>query len=168
MAGIHTGTLTKLGLVRMNWKQRFFVLSDADGAATLHYYANEHGKALGKLELHPLSFVERCAKFDHGIVLYVVYAVHQAVDVAAPLPVQQRIHNGVDAVRGLTRPSAPESRYTPSRIMYLRAASDEDRSMWIDKLQEVMPRHVIPPFAGSLEKQVRSQRGAHNVWLFRR
>lgn len=42
--------------------------------------------------------------------------------------------------------------------MYLRAASEEDRSTWMEKLEEVMPKHVIPPFKGKLEKQVRPER----------
>lgn len=79
MAEIHAGTLTKLGWVRTSWKSRLFVLSAAGGKAKLRYYENEHGKPLGELELHPLSYVELWDKFDHGMVLYVNTARRRAL-----------------------------------------------------------------------------------------
>lgn len=110
MAEIHAGTLTKLGWVRTNWKQRLFVLSVAGGAAKLRYYENEHGKVLGELELHPLSYVERWDKFDHGMALYVAHALRRALGTGVP-----RIRAGAAAGNATAARSeaAPASRTRP-------------------------------------------------------
>lgn len=47
--------------------------------------------------------------------------------------------------------------------MYLRAKSEGDRDTWMEKLRGVMPKNVIPPFKGELEKQVRSAPSA-STW----